>query len=56
VFAQELHSLFLNKTLELYLNTMFSIVFEFNILNIIYYQTKAIKKTFIFIKNKFNNE
>jgi hypothetical protein len=32
VFAQELYSLFLNKTLELYLNTMENIVFEFSIL------------------------
>jgi hypothetical protein len=56
VFAQELYSLFLNKTLELYLNTMENIVFEFNtlyiyilhavysILYIVYYQIKAIKK------------
>jgi hypothetical protein len=29
--------LFLNKTLELYLNTMENIVFEFNILYIVYY-------------------
>jgi hypothetical protein len=37
VFAQELYSLFLNKTLELYLNTMENIVFEFSISYIIYY-------------------
>jgi hypothetical protein len=36
MFAQELYSLFLNKTLELYLNTMENIVFEFNILYIVY--------------------
>jgi hypothetical protein len=36
VFAQELYSLFLNKTLELYLNTMENIVFEFSILYIVY--------------------
>jgi hypothetical protein len=35
VFAQELYSLFLNKTLELYLNTMENIVYEFSILYII---------------------
>jgi hypothetical protein len=44
VFAQELYSLFLNKTLKLYLNTMKNIVFEFSILNIVYCQSKAIKK------------
>jgi hypothetical protein len=43
VFAQELYSLFLNKTLELYLNTKENIVVEFNILYIVYCQTKAIK-------------
>jgi hypothetical protein len=36
VFAQELYSLFLNKTLELYLNTMENIVYEFSIY-IVYY-------------------
>jgi hypothetical protein len=36
VFAQEFYSLFLNKTLELHLNTMEKIVFEFSILYIIY--------------------
>jgi hypothetical protein len=36
VFAQELYSLFLNKTLELYLNTIQNIVVEFSILYIIY--------------------
>jgi hypothetical protein len=36
VFAQELYSMFLNKTLELYLNTMENIVVEFDILYIIY--------------------
>jgi hypothetical protein len=36
VFAQELYSLFFNKTLELYLNTMENNVFEFSILYIIY--------------------
>jgi hypothetical protein len=50
VFAQEFYSLFMNKTLELYLNTMENIVFEFSILHtiysilyIVYNQTKAIK-------------
>jgi hypothetical protein len=37
MFAQELYSLFLNKTLKLYLNTMENIVFEFSILYIVYY-------------------
>jgi hypothetical protein len=37
VFAQELYSLFLNKILELYLNTMENIVFEFSILYIVYF-------------------
>jgi hypothetical protein len=36
VFAQEFYSLLLNKTLELYLSTMENIVFEFNILHVIY--------------------
>jgi hypothetical protein len=44
VFAQELYSLFLNQMLELYLNTMENIIFEFNILYIVYCQTKEIKK------------
>jgi hypothetical protein len=36
VFAQELYSLFLNKTLELYLNTVENIVVEFSMLCIVY--------------------
>jgi predicted membrane protein len=36
VFAQELYSLVLNKTLELHLNTIEDIVFEFSILYIIH--------------------
>jgi hypothetical protein len=47
VFAQELYSLFLNQMLELYLNTMENIIFEFNILYIVYCQTKEIKKIHI---------
>jgi hypothetical protein len=42
VFAQELYSLFLNKTLELHLNTIENIVFEFSILYIIYNAQYAI--------------
>jgi hypothetical protein len=36
VFVEEFYSLFLNNALELYLNTMENIVFEFSILYIIY--------------------
>ena len=42
MFAQELYSLYLNKTLELYLNIMENVVFEFTILYIIYYEMYAI--------------
>jgi hypothetical protein len=37
VFAQDLNSLFLNKTLELYFKTMENIIFEFSLLYILYY-------------------
>jgi hypothetical protein len=37
VFAQELYSLFLNKTLKLYLNTIENIEVEFSRLYIVYY-------------------